>query len=355
VIIVDDNADFAENIAEIIGPSGYDVAVVGSCAEALKQAQTGFDVALVDLRLPDGDGTVLAARLREMSPHGEVVLLTGFGTVETAAAAVRAGAYAYLLKPCRTEELLLTLEQALRQSRLRADKRELARRAELAERLATAGRLTAGLSHEIRNPLNAAGLQLAVLERRIRKLGHTDQPSLLEPVRLVQDEIKRLDHILEDFLRLARPVDVSPVPIDVNEVIGKVLGLLQEAAERRGVALEAARGEVPMVRADPGRFQQVLLNLVLNAVDAAAPNGMVRISSWLETRQVCVAVDDTGPGIAPELRDRIFEPFFTTKPTGSGLGLSIVHSIIRQHGGSIEVGEGPLGGGARFLVRLPVG
>ena len=103
-------------------------------------------------------------------------MLTGFATVETAAAAVRAGAFAYLVKPCATDQLLLTLEQAMRHQRLGAEKREMAKRVQVNEKLAAVGTLTAGLSHEIRNPLNAAGLQLEILERRVRKLADELRP-----------------------------------------------------------------------------------------------------------------------------------------------------------------------------------
>jgi DNA-binding NtrC family response regulator len=180
-----------------------------SCAQARSLAAHRFDVALLDLKLPDGDGTALAAELKAAHPDAEFVLLTGFGTVESAAAAVRAGACAYLLKPCATPELLLTVEQAMRQVRLKIEKRELSRRALVAEKLAAVGTMTAGLSHEIRNPLNAASLQLTVLERRVRKLEEKEQGPLLEPLTLVRDEIRRLDQLLEDFLQLARPRDCA--------------------------------------------------------------------------------------------------------------------------------------------------
>ncbi len=131
VLLVDDNAALVENLAEVLEDAGYAVRAAGSCAGALRTAADadGFDVALVDLRLPDGDGTALAPRLKELAPEGEVVLLTGYATLESAVAAVRAGACAYLVKPCATGELLLTVEQAMRQVRLHAEKRELARRA----------------------------------------------------------------------------------------------------------------------------------------------------------------------------------------------------------------------------------
>jgi two-component system, NtrC family, sensor histidine kinase HydH len=355
ILVVDDNRSLVENLTEILEDAGYAVHGYGTCAAALQGAREGFDVALVDLRLPDGDGTALAPQLKEASPDGEVVLLTGFATLESAVAAVRAGACAYLVKPCATQELLVTVEQAMRQVRLHGEKRELSRRAQVAEKLAAVGTMTAGLSHEIRNPLNAAALQLTVLERRIQKLEREAQPPLLEPLHLVRDEIRRLDHILEDFLQFARPREFVPRPVEVGVVLTKVLDLLEGEAERRGIALEREFEPVPAVAGDEERLRQVVMNLALNALDATPRQGTVRVSCRVEedeAREVAIYVDDTGKGIPAEVRDRIFEPFFTTKAQGSGLGLSIVHAIVTQHGGSISVEDAPASG-ARFALRLP--
>ncbi len=353
VLVVDDNAAFLDNLQELLGDEGYEVGIADSCRAARERAKSGFDVALVDLRLPDGDGTALAAELKQQLPESEVVLLTGFATLETAVAAVRAGACAYLMKPCAPQDLLLTLEQAMRQVRLQAEKRELARRAQMTERLAAVGTMTAGLSHEIRNPLNAAALQLSVLERRVRKLPEAQQGALLEPLSLVRDEIRRLDHILEDFLRFARPREFDPKPVEVEPLLRRVADLLRGEAETLKVRIEVVNPvNVSRVPGEEERLQQVLINLVLNALAATPPGGEVRISAGEHGSQVWVTVDDTGPGVPVALRDRIFEPFFTTKAQGSGLGLSIVHSIVTQHGGGLEVGDAP-GGGARFVVRLP--
>ncbi|MGC3998728.1 MAG: ATP-binding protein [Anaeromyxobacter sp.] len=338
------------------------MAGAATCARALDAAEDGFDVALVDLKLPDGDGTALAPRLKELSPDGQVVLLTGFATLESAMAAVRAGACAYLVKPCATHELLLTVEQALRQVRLHEEKRELARRAQTAEKLAAVGTMTAGLSHEIRNPLNAAALQLNVLERRVAKLAPGDRPPLLEPLTLVKDEIRRLDHILEDFLSFARPRDFDARPVAVVPVITKVLDLLDVEAERRAIRLERALEPVPDVAGDEERLRQVLVNLGLNALEAVHDGGLVRVSCGLAAvteaegeeagAPVEIRIDDDGPGIPETTRSRIFEPFFTTKAKGSGLGLSIVHAIVTQHGGNITADESPMGG-ARMVLQLP--
>jgi signal transduction histidine kinase len=365
LLVVDDNPGLVDNISEILAEAGYAVRGAASCAEAVAEARQGFDVALVDLRLPDGDGTALASRLKELWPDGEVVLLTGFATLESAVAAVRAGACAYLVKPCATQELLVAVEQAMRQVRLHGEKRALARKAQMAEKLAAVGTMTAGLSHEIRNPLNAAALQLSVLERRLQKLPAGTQPPLLEPLTLVKDEIRRLDHILEDFLQFARPREFVPRPVDLGQVVSRVLDLMDGEAERRAIRVERELDPgrtLPPVAGDEERLRQVLVNLSLNALEATPDGGVVRVACFDEpaepegqgdTGRVAISIEDSGQGVAPAIRDRIFEPFFTTKARGSGLGLSIVHAIVAQHGGSLSIEDGD-GGGARFVLRLPV-
>jgi len=355
ILLVDDNAAFLDNLHELLGDAGYAVRGASTCKAARERAREGFDVALVDLRLPDGDGTALAAELKAGAPDSEVVLLTGFATLETAMAAVRAGACAYLMKPCAPRELLLTLEQAMRQVRLHAEKRELARRAQVTEKLAAVGTMTAGLSHEIRNPLNAATLQLSVLERRVRKLPDAQQGALLEPLLLVRDEIRRLDHILEDFLQFARPREFRPGSVDVKALVRRVVDLLSSQAEARKVVLEQVVPDAPMpaLAGEEERLRQVLINLCLNALESTPAGGRVTLSTGVEDSRVWLTVDDTGTGVPEAMRDRIFEPFFTTKAQGSGLGLPIVHAIVTQHAGTLEVGSAPTGG-ARFLLRLPV-
>ncbi len=354
VLVVDDNATLVDNLTEILKEAGYAVRSSHTCAGALAAAREGIDVALVDLKLPDGDGAVLAPQIKEENPDGEVVLLTGFATLESAVAAVRAGACAYLVKPCATQELLVTVEQAMRQVRLHGEKRELSRRAQMAEKLAAVGTLTAGLSHEIRNPLNAAALQLTVLERRVQRLPLDERPSLLDPLHLVRDEIRRLDHILEDFLQFARPRLFQPQLVEVVPVLTKVLDFLHGEAERRGIRVERRFEGSPAIAGDEERLRQVVMNLALNALEATPDGGRLLASCGATERPrlVEIAVEDSGPGVPEALRDRVFEPFFTTKAKGSGLGLPIVHAIVQQHGGSVSIEDGR-DGGARFVVRLP--
>jgi two-component system sensor histidine kinase HydH len=351
LLIAEDNQDFVANLTEILEGFGHEVRSAASCAAALELGRNWVQVALVDLRLPDGQGTLLAEQLKADNPDCEVVLLTGFASVESAAAAVRAGVWDYLVKPCATPDLLATLSKALRHVHSQIEKRELSRRAQRAEKLAAVGTLTAGLSHEIRNPLNAAALQLTVLERRVRKLDPPLQPALLEPVTLVRDEIRRLDHILKDFLQFARPRPVTMRKVVVEEVMKKVVALLRSDADRRHISLQCVSQSALEVSGDADQLQQVLMNLTLNALDASGKGGRVELSSARRAQGIHMYVDDSGPGLEQAVKDRLFEPFFTTKEQGSGLGLPISNAIVSQHGGHIKVAHSPLGG-ARFEVIL---
>ncbi len=362
ILVVPDTSDAGGAVAAALGEAGFRVQVARTAQEALEAALGGFEVALVGLSLPRGDGVALAPRLKEASLDGEIILMSRDESLDVALDAMRAGVCSFVVRPAGSPELLVAVEQALRQSRLHAEKRDLARRAQVAEKLATVGTMTAGLSHEIRNPLNAASLQLQVLERRIQKLPSEAQPALLEPLLLVRDEIKRLNQVLEDFLALARPRELAPAELDLRAVIERVLEFLLGELDRRGLTLERELPDkLPPIAGEEGKLRQVIVNLLLNAFDATPRGGKVRISARLtgagsdvpgDLGRVALVVEDSGPGIPVAAREKIFEPFFTTKAKGSGLGLSIVHGVVSQHGGSISVGASQLGG-ARFVIELP--
>ena len=351
VLVVDDNAALVDNLSEILSDAGYEVVGAASCAEARARGADPFSVALVDVRLPDGSGIALARELKEQRRDAEIILLTGHASTESAAEAVRAGAFAYLVKPVATPDLLLTIEQATRKTAVSEENRELERRTRRAERLAAVGTLAAGLSHEIRNPLNAAGLQLKVLERRLQRASGVD-PSVFEPLQLVQNEIDRLSKVLEEFLQFARPRELELSSIDVAELAGGVLALLEPQAQTAQVKLERRLERAAPISADGGRLKQALVNLVLNAIQAAPAGGWVRVETGERGDNVVLMVEDSGPGVPEHLRERIFEPFFTTKEGGSGLGLPLVYAIAGQHDGTLRLETGEVGG-ARFVLTLP--
>ena len=222
-----------------------------------------------------------------------------------------------------------------------------------AQRFTSVRLLTSGLSHEIRNPLNAASLQLAVLERRIRRMPISHQAESLQPLVLVQEEIRRLDHLLEDFLQFTRPAETERQPVELGTLVKRVAELLAADAEQRRIRITQRLETGLWTRGDESRLRQLLMNLMLNALDASPPGGEVRLSTRMVGPEQCeLSVEDEGEGVKPELREQVFQPFFTTKPQGSGLGLAMVQTIVTQHGGTVRLDSSELRG-ACFRVQLP--
>jgi signal transduction histidine kinase len=457
VLVVDDDPALAENVAEILTCLGVDLTLAGSGGEALRKV-TGreVDLALVDVRLPDGPGIDLGKRLRSGSPLPELVLITADATVESAIAALHTGAFAYVLKPFSPQDLLDTARRALSQVSLykererlqreleRSERRnreiieavpafvlaldaegriavwnrrleeatgyardevigrpgselvkadgvrrlplkdgkellvrwerasvrlpdsdatwtyavgtdvtaeqEMLRRTLRAERLAAVGTLAAGLAHEVRNPLNSAILQLDVLSRRLDRGEHT--PESIRPVAdLVRQEIRRLEHLVNDFLAFVQPRPLDLKPTELSTLCRDVLAFVQPEAEAVEIHLDfEIAADVPPLAADPERLRQVLLNLVRNGIEAMPDGGALTIRARTVGSQVEIDIQDTGVGFADEAP--IFDAFFTTKSQGTGLGLTIVHRIVTDHGGSMRVRS--TAGDTCFTVSLPV-
>jgi PAS domain S-box-containing protein len=226
------------------------------------------------------------------------------------------------------------------------DRLELERKTAEAEAMAAMGVLTAGLAHEIRNPLNAANLQLELLVRRARR-GTDGDAQITEPAALIKTEIERLSTLLDEFLQLARPRPVERRSCSLSELFSGVLALEKPVAEAAGIELSTELPRDLAVQADPDKLKQVLLNLVANAVDALRERGQGHVVLRAEPRVeggVSISVSDDGPGVPPEVAESAFNPFVTSKPAGTGLGLAIVQKIVTQHGGRAELLARPEGG-----------
>jgi PAS domain S-box-containing protein len=461
ILIIDDNVSLAENLRDVLeGARELDVEVRlapdGHSGLSLARRE-GFDVAVVDVKLPDATGVELIRPLRAASEMGEIVLVTGFATVDTAIAALRAGAFAFILKSFRPEELISTVAQALEKIGLKRERAEFERRyralvdaadvlivgidadgkitlfnprfaaltgiaADAAEgqpfaetlvdeadhkRLAhalagafdgekpeievgvrdaanavrrvrwhlsgvcAAGKridlvygigidvterralerraadavalnamapLALGLAHEIRNPLNAAVLELHLLGRSIERLA---DPNARDPMKrrvgIVEAEIKRLERLLTDFLELARPRAPQREPVDLARVAADVIELEAEAVAAHHVTVARDLPPDCVALGDVEKLKQVALNLVVNALDVMPEGGSLRVGVGGDEAEVWMSVGDSGPGVDPGILAEIFDPFFTTKPAGTGLGLAIVRKIVDQHQGRVEV------------------
>lgn len=523
ILIIDDNQSLAANLRDVLEGArelDVEVALAPDAQRGLAAAQQEpFDVAVVDVKLPDASGVDLIRPLRAAAPHGEIVLVTGFATVDTAIAALRAGAFAFILKSFRPEELISTVEQALEKIALKREREEyerryralvdaadvlivgldaegrialfnrrlcaltgvesddaigrlfgeafldeadqkklsqaflaardgdaasevevglrdavgairrvrwhlsgvapshprlrshgrtrkgsasaaqdrrsttaahthapqdargstrpaprasadevelvygigidvterraLERRAADAEALNAMAPLALGLAHEIRNPLNAAVLELHLLSRAIDRLA---EPSVRDPMKsrvtIVEGEIRRLERLLTEFLELARPRGPQREPVDLARVVADVVDLEAEALASHQVAVTRTLEPGCIALGDVEKLKQVVLNLVVNALDVMPEGGTLRVSVGGDASDVWMAFGDTGPGVDPTILAEIFDPFFTTKAAGTGLGLAIVRKIVDQHAGRVEV-DTHKGEGATVRVVLP--
>jgi len=232
------------------------------------------------------------------------------------------------------------------------DLTQLRKRLAATERIAARREIARQVAHEIKNPL--APIRAAV--ETLRRLRARDDPAFDEyfdeATRTVLEEVTRISNIVSEFTRFARLPPPNPAPMDIAEVVKKVVGL--HATSGATIHLELA--PVPVINADSDQMIQVLTNLIQNAIDAAKGQAEPRVSVTLGAfggDRVVIGVTDNGPGVLPEHRERLFEPYFTTKAEGTGLGLAIVHRIVTEHGGEIVHFDVP-GGGAAFRITLPV-
>ena len=243
--------------------------------------------------------------------------------------------------------------------------RDAERRARQAEKLAELGAMTAGLAHEIKNPLSTIGLNAQLLAEGISDCNADadTKPRLLNRIGALRRETDRLRGILQDFLDYAGQLRLERRPTDVSAVAAELVDFLIPEAERAGVRLRLEAPRPAVADVDVRLLKQALLNLLLNAIhavgnqDKAAPKGEVvlrtaRVQTPKQEPRIEIHVADTGPGITPENLKKVFDPYFTTKSGGTGLGLPTARRYIEEHGGALTVESAP-GNGADFVITLP--
>lgn len=235
------------------------------------------------------------------------------------------------------------------QRRQRRQIERAARQIRRMDRLSLLGQLAAGLAHEIRNPLGSLIGSNEVLKEKI-----TPDNALREFVEIMDRELHRLRDKLNEFLGFARPAPPQIVPNDLNDVVQAATGLVEKQAARSSVRIRMDLDQsLPLAPMDAEQLKQVLLNLLLNGVQAMPRGGVLLVSTWRESGRLGVSVEDEGTGVSPDQQDKIFDPFYTTKEEGTGLGLAIVRQLVEAVGGSVDVTNGQRG--ARFEVRIPDG
>jgi len=325
-------------------------------------------VVMSDQRMPEMTGNMLLARVRESKPDTVRMIITAYSDIEAAIDAINSGeVYRYVSKPYDETELGAILHQGIERyflikerERLTAEKIESMRKIARANRLASVGTLAAGVAHEINNPLVAIStfMQMAPEKRKA-----DDREFWDDLYQIAIREVNRIRDLVAELLAFSKFTGEGGLAlkeVSVNALIKEMVKFIEPEARKKTVQIKQALAEnVPAVQWDPDRIKQVLLNLLLNALQATAQGGSITVTTEsveenATNRYVRIAVADTGTGISSDNLEKLFSPFFTTKGReGSGLGLMTCHHIVDQHRGSIDV-ESQLGVGTTFRLNLPL-
>jgi signal transduction histidine kinase len=413
VLVAEDNADMRRLLVHLLGRE-FRVRETRNGREALEAArERAPDLVLSDVMMPEMSGTDLCRALKGDPATRDVpfMLVTSKAEREMKIEGLELGADDYVTKPFHPRELIARVRALVRLHRLKATlaernqaledaNRELARTVEelksaevslvRAERLAAVGELAAGVAHEVNNPVNYALNALKMLRDRVDGVRRVAEGltalDLRDPTKLaaqaealvrLRDEIGleetaaevaelaqiagdglgRTQRLVGDLRELAGPRRGEPVSVDLVRGVVSTVQLVRHSLERAGVRIETrVADDLPRVRGDAGALSQVILNLLKNAADVLeTAGGRIEVAAFAEGADVVVEVRDDGPGVSEAVRARLFEPFVSTKEAGrgSGLGLSICHRIVSEHGGTITLEASPEGSGAVFRVRLP--
>lgn len=377
LIIVDDEPVILNLLANVFRNEAYEVVTCPDGASALEAFAGGVDVLLTDKNLPDIGGLELLQHARRHQPDCEVIIITGYASLDTVLAAMQLDAFDYIVKPPKDIfEVRRKVRQAFEKLRMGRENRRLVealkqRNAELeaalqqlrdvqaelvqSEKLAGIGTLAAGIAHEISSPLfGVMGLAEAILEEDDAELVRGYAREIVEYSRNIKDIVVQLS----DYSRTAAREDLAPVELArvVDDAARLVVRSLSFDPRRVHVAVEPDL----QIRARANEIQQVFVNLVKNAVEAVLERhgrggpGQVHVEARRAGRFVEVSIRDDGAGIPSDQVHAVFDPFFTTKPPGqgTGLGLHIVYRILTKYRATISV-ESVQGEGSRFLLRFP--
>lgn len=400
LLVAEDSAMMRRILVECLKKWQYEVVETEDGRQAWEQFQQDrFPLVLTDWMMPEMDGLELIERIRASESPGYtyIILLTAKSEKEDLVQAMEAGADDFLIKPCDPDELRVRVREGERIIRLEQkleDQNRQLRETQAAlvqsEKLASLGQLAAGMAHEINNPISYVANNLAVLRRDVTSLTElvalyhsareafvAARPDLSDEMAKLEEEcdlewiqeslprvfksslegLSRVRDIVNNLRDFSRLDEAELDELDLNAALRSTIEVLGHEMTANRVAAEFSLQEnLPAVTCRPAKINQVLYNLLQNAIQASEPDGRVVLRTSADHDEfVTVEVEDEGCGIDPNHLQRIFEPFFTTKPVGrgTGLGLAISYGIVRDHGGTIEV-ESEFNQGSKFRVRLPL-
>lgn len=385
LLIVDDEAGPRESL-RIVFKDRYNCATAKCGLEGIEYAKNHpIDAAILDIKMPDISGVDVLRELKKLDPDTECIMLTGYETLETARLAVRHGAADYLNKPFDVFFVRDLLEKCMvRRQRKRAVvenlttlqrvNEELTQALAHSDRAISAGVLSAGVVHEINNPLSIIAGYAQLLGRDLAALSNVDQEAsqvVQKRLATIGREIDRCKDIARRFLNFSRTKQDEVEAIEVTKLLDDAVALVHAHPANRSAEVSGNVADPALqIKVHPAEIMQVLINLGVNALQAMEGTGTLQFSAErattlpdkptlrsekFDTNQplVRISVTDTGSGIAPENIEKLFQPYFTTKEQGTGLGLAIIAELVNNYGGLIDV-QSTVGQGTTFSVYLPL-
>jgi signal transduction histidine kinase len=368
ILVIDDEIGPRESLRMLLKPN-YQVHTA-DCVEAgikmLKEKQP--DTIVMDIRMPGISGIEGLRQIRQIDPHLSVIMLTGFGALDTAKEALRLGANDYISKPFDAHEMQQVIDRSVERTRIQraseqasGEIKELNNRLlqQLAqkERLAALGQASAEFVHDLGNPLTIVWGYVQLLARRLDNSEEGENAGSVKELKIIEQHVRTCRELLTMWQGYGNVEASPPKPISVSAMVREILKGITSVAEQNGIAFQVSICEDPCVlMGDALQLNRAIQNVILNAIQACSgKKGIVSVTCTQKDFYVDLRIEDTGAGIQPSQINRIFDPYFTTKQaqSGTGLGLYITKKVIEDHNGSIKVESTP-GVGTVFTIRLPL-
>jgi len=382
ILIVDDDEVIVNLLELLLKKRGFEVLTARHGEQGLEMVEKYRPaLVLLDYMMPVKNGLETLKQIRKHYPDSSVVMFTGKGSEDVAVELMQAGAADYLRKPFASKSLLKRIDSVLAHRQVEIKNRALLKEREhlqseikewntkleqrvrektlelehahreiiKSEKLAALGHMSAGMAHEIRNPLNSINLFAQIL-LSAEGLDEENQSYVYK----ITQEVERIDEILMQMLASNPGPTNAQQPVNLTDVVEKVVADYQTRIASQGVELNLhLQRDTPSLRVDPLDAEKIFTNLIGNALYEMPDGGTLTISLQSDVEKITITIADTGPGIPSSHMARIFDPFFTTKEKGTGFGLSVVLQVVNSFGGQITV-ESPKGSGACFVLEIPL-
>jgi len=352
ILIVDDENGPRQALRMLL-KEDHEVLLAEDVAKAQEILQSeSVDLVITDLRMPRKSGVELLRWTKTQYPETEVIILTGFGELDSAMNAVEYGALAYIVKPFDTKVMLRHVEEGLNKREKEMERRRMEELAMEANRFETLGRFVSGMLHDLGTPLAVITGQLEMILNRPQVVPTPDR------LHMMHSQIGLCTDIVRSAMNFLRHETQRFAILNINDVAETCLTVSMPLLQKMAVKVKRDLGQqVPLCEGDFVLMRQAVLNLITNAcqaMDGQAPPREIHVRTWRDEDNVCISVSDTGPGVPIENRSKIFDTFYSTKgKNGTGLGLAAVKNIMRRHNGEVilEINEW---NGAEFTLKFPI-